>query len=652
MRFTKVLINGITIKDDNGLPDPRKLIEWEYEKEDDVAVSEAELILPRSVESLVQLTNGQVVEIWTGWTTSTDRRTFYGFIEDIQPEGAKIKVIAKNEMIKLVRKNVNHIYDSNIDASAGVISEIAKDLIEVYGEITADVENSGTAEGRTIDQFKCVNTDVYERVVALKKALDWQLNYSDAERKVKFQPRGFIDSGKTLTVGQEIIKLPKWNFDTSQIINDLRVDGAFTQTDITETGQIGVTENFEELGITLAKTPDIVELIMDSGNPPTTQREGGTKDASVGHFYYVDRENKKVKPAEGTTFPLNNYAIVNYVWSAPAPIHLVNSESIEEFGRFEKQMTISDITSIADAETRASSILNRRSLPFVMGDLLVKNQEASIPELGQIITIVDNVSPKTPSGQYIVTKITYRYPSASIEIQVGDKPWRMADWQEDTEGRIKALEDQFVRNQDLILELINIANTPVNNLKVPIPRWRAVYSRDLTESTTLVWGNPTSGIWGEFRWGNIAGAGFILGNSQYGILGTSPLGFGSSEELLYFMQQYGNEYAEEFIDEDFHDSENSTASWGVGSVSFNVGEVVQSLPVDKNNGTINQITATFTSSGTFTYEASADGGQNWETITSGVAHVFANPGTELLWRVTESGASTGTLTKVVIIGYH
>lgn len=650
--FTKVLIDGIVVKDDNGAPDPKQLVKWEYEKEDDQAVSECEVELSREVENLVQISNGQIVEIFGGWTTSTDKRIFYGQVDDIKMEGATITLICASEMIKLVRKNVNQIYDSSIDPSAGVISEIAKDLIETYGEMTAEVEPSGTAEGLIIDQFKCVNTDVYERLVALKKALDWQIWYEDSTRKVHFEPRGFVDSGKTLTVSTEIVGLPEWDFDTTQVINDLRVDGAFVQTDITQSGQIDVTTDFETGSITLAKTPDIVELIMDASNPPTTQREGGTKDASTGHFYYADRENKKILPAEGTSFAVNDYAIVNYVWSAPAPIHMANPDSIAEYGKFEKQMTISDISSIADAEARATSILNKRSIPFVVGKLLVKNEEVNIPEIGQIVNIVDEVSPKAPSGQYVVTKIRYMYPTAAIEIEVGDQEWRLADWQENTETRLKLLEDQFIRNQDLLLELINIANTPPNNLKIPTPRYRALYSRDLSEVTTLIYGSATLGIWGTAFWGTGASIGFVLGNPQYGVLGASSLGEVPVEEVLYYMQQYENQYTEDFVDEDFHDSDNTTANWGVGSISFDAGEISQSLPIDKNNGIITQVNFTFTGTGTFTYEASADGGQNWEIIASGALYTFTNSGNELLWRATESGASTGTITKVTAVSYH
>lgn len=78
------------------------------------------------------------------------------------------------------------------------------------------------------------------------------------------------------------------------------------------------------------------------------------------------------------------------------------------------------------------------------------------------------------------------------------------------------------------------------------------------------------------------------------------------------------------------------------------------------------------SGGTFTYEMSANGGTNWETITLGTQHTFANTGSDLRVRIAEQGeqfltsagetfltsagenfivsdgAGTGTITKVTI----
>lgn len=614
------------------------MISWEYEK-DDEEISEAELTLPKSVNDLLDLSNGQVVEIWGGWTTSTDRRYFYGFIDDIRPDGAIIKVLCKNEMILLVRKNINHVYDSSIDASAGEVSEIVEDMIETYGGMTGTVQASGTEDGKRIDQFKCINTDIWERIQTLKKALDWDLYYNDSDRVVYFEPIGYNDSGITLTVGTEIIEMPEWDFDTSNMINDLRVDGASVPTEITETGRIGTTSGYTTTSILLTKTPDDVELYMDAANPPTTQKTGGSKDASSGHFYYVDRENKKVMPKTGTTFTNNHYAIINYVWGAEMPIHMKNQGSIDNYGIFEKTLEFNDISSVADAESRAASILSKRSVSFVIGKISVRSVSANIPNRGEMITIVDEKTPTVSgnylSGNYVVNKIRYKFPSAFEELEVGDRKWRLADWQQTTEERLKRLEEQFVRNQDILVELVDIQNLTDNeNAKRIQPR----YFQNITEAydvsnDRMIWDNTDHGVWDNDKWGD----------------GTDTF----ESEVTAFMMQYQNSYTEGFIDSDFEDTDNSDCTWDDdGSITFTSGQIAQSLPVDFNNGTISQVKFTFTEeSGSFDYEATADG-TNWESITSGTLHSFTDTGTDLRWRATENSAGTGEISKVVGEDYH
>ena len=629
MKLTKVIINSITIKDSNGSPDPSKLISWEYEK-DDEAISEAEIIVPRNINDLVDVNNGQTVEIWSGWTTSTDKRYFYGYIDNIKPDGATIKITCKNEMIKLVRKSVNHVYDSSVDTSAGEVSEIVEDLIETYGGMTGTVQPSGTEEGKRVDQFKCINNDIFERINSLKKALDWDLYYNDSDRIVYFEPLGYNDSGKTLTVGTEIVGMPEWDFDDSNMINDLRVDGATSQTTITETGRIGTTTGYATTGITLNYTPDSVELYMDAATPPTTQKTGGTKDSTSGHFYYIDRESKKVMPTTDTTFTTDHYAIVNYLWSAPAPIHMKNQTSIDTYGIKQKQIELSDVSSVADAESRATSILSKRSVPFITGKLLVKSESANIPNRGELINIVDTKTSKvnalTLSGEYVVSSIKYKFPSAVEEIEVGDKIWRLADWQTTTEERLKRIEDQFVRNQDVLLELVDIKNDTA--IKVE-PR----YNKVITETM-------------------VDGSNFILGHSSQGLLGSDVLGRQADASTDHFIQQFENLYTEDFIDSDFEDT-NGTASWSTtGSVSFTSGQIALSSSIDYNNSTITKATLTSTEvSGSFTYEMTADN-TNWEEVTSGVSHIFSDTGTDLRFRATENATSTGEISKIIVSDFH
>ena len=110
---------------------------------------------------------------------------------------------------------------------------------------------------------------------------------------------------------------------------------------------------------------------------------------------------------------------------------------------------------------------------------------------------------------------------------------------------------------------------------------------------------------------------------------------------------------EGFIDDDFEDT-NGTASWSTtGSVTFTSGQIALSSSIDFNNGTITKATLDRTIvSGTFTYELTANGGTNWETVTSGTAHTFTNSGTDLRFRITESAATTGEISQVLVTNYH
>ncbi len=634
MKNTKVIINSIVVKDTDGAPDPLKVLRWDYVK-DGEAISEAEILVPKNITDLLDLSNGQVVEILGGNTTSTDRRFFFGKIDTIKPDGSTYIISCSNEMIDLVRKNVNKVYDSAVDASAGEVSEIAEDLIVTFGGLTASVQSSGTADGQRVDEFKCINTDIFERVVALKRALNWDLFYDDSTKTVHFQPKGFTDSGKILTVKEEIIGIPEWDIDTTNMINDLRVDGATIETTITETGKIGTTSGYTNASILLTNTPNSAELLIDAANPPTTQREGGSKDASSSGYYYIDRKVKKIVRATGSTFTTDDFAIVNYIWSSPAPIHMINQASIDLFGRFQKTVEFTDITSVADAESRATSILSRRSIPFITGKMKVKLTDT--PNRGEMVQIVDTVTPTVSgnalSGTYNVNSIKYMWPSAFEEIEVGDSKWRLADWQQNTEERIKRLEEQFVRNQDIITELVDIQNDSTTGIKVPTPRYRKITSQNIQDGG------------GDYS--------FILGHATAGQLGQVDvlLGDRRTAAVNLFISQYLNLYTENFIDTDF--DSGGSASWSTtGSVTFTASQVAESTAIDFANGTITAATLTSTEvSGSFDYEMTADG-SNFESVTSGVAHTFSNTGTDLRWRATESGASTGEISKIVVSNYH
>ena len=98
---------------------------------------------------------------------------------------------------------------------------------------------------------------------------------------------------------------------------------------------------------------------------------------------------------------------------------------------------------------------------------------------------------------------------------------------------------------------------------------------------------------------------------------------------------------------------NTTASWSTtGSVTFTSGQIAESTSIDFNNSVVLSATLTSTEeSGDFDYEMTSDG-TNWDSVTSGVAHVFSDTGTDLRWRATENNSTTGEITKLIVSDYH
>lgn len=616
----------------NNIDVSSKIINWELEKTFGDAISQIEIKLVKTVSTLLTIETGQTVEVWRGWSVSTEEKIFDGYIESYEPEGGIIKVIAKDKLWDLIRKEVTHVYDKTIDASAGVISEIFSDLVITYGLLTADatsIQDSGTTI--LLDKFVCNHTDIFERCKELAKLLDWQFYYNSNTDKVYFEPRGFVNNSTILTIGDNIINVPKWTYDNTEMVNDLTVVGAFQEIETTESGQIDVTANYTTSSILLSFEPISVKLYMDAANPPTTLKVGGLPDSTGTYFYYVDKPNKKIIPATGTSFTTNHFAEIRYSHAVPIPVHMYNQISIDDYGQFKKTLTYNDIRSVSDAEQRATNYLIKYSTPFIYATLKVKNVSTYNLREGNIIRVVDSVSTPNVDKNLVITRLRIRYPSDYDEIVVGDKAFRLAEWQSSVEERLKRLNENELANQDLINEILTFDNTVSNQIQ-PVPRYYKIIKQDFTGTDELIWNNADYGTWGSFKWSSGAGP----------------------AEVNHFIQQYNNSYTETFFDDDFK-SGSSTATWSNADkwLSFTSGQIGQSLSIDFNNSTITTATLTATvSSGSFTYQMTANGGTNWENVTNGVAHTFSNTGTDLRWKITENAASTGKITQIVINSYH
>lgn len=90
--------------------------------------------------------------------------------------------------------------------------------------------------------------------------------------------------------------------------------------------------------------------------------------------------------------------------------------------------------------------------------------------------------------------------------------------------------------------------------------------------------------------------------------------------------------------EDNKDSNNTTANWdGDGEISFGSStETAQSIELHDQQTTEATMTVDFNGQGTLNLFMSADGGNNFESVTNGQSHTFSSTGSSLKWKITGS----------------
>ena len=85
---------------------------------------------------------------------------------------------------------------------------------------------------------------------------------------------------------------------------------------------------------------------------------------------------------------------------------------------------------------------------------------------------------------------------------------------------------------------------------------------------------------------------------------------------------------------------------------FTANQFIQSSSISLNQKIITQATLISTStSGSFNYYLSADGGVHWESVSNGVLHTFINLGNDLRFKIVEKVGGTGEITKVELVDY-
>lgn len=661
-RLYKVVLNGVTILDDSDSATTKYVISIEGERVYSESIKECEIIVNSQIGNVVTIDEsigGKTITIQRGSTTSTDVYIFRGEVIGYKQAPNGYVLTCKNKYFKAQKREVTYSYDETIDAQGGVGSEIFKDLIDSYTDLqygASTVQSTGTAN--VLNKFVCNHDSVYERGAKLADVYNFQHYYNDYDDYVYFEPIGYVDSGVTLTVGQEIVNVPEWDFNHKKIINELTIIGS--PIEVQET-KFADGDNTEGQTVQLDYIPTSAKVFVGSGafNPsggtkpsdvPTNIKTGGKTGSTSGSFDYDYDPDKKIKtvyfydstrgtepsytPPSGT-----NNIEVQYSRLAPIAVYGKDETSESNYGLSTITIKTDNIKSVSDGEIYLNRYLQKYKDPIPSTTLLVDGV-ADI-RAGRKYTIVD--SKNSITRELIVTKHKFFYPYKADEVSVGYPEDVLDEFEVNIWDRIKDLERKESETGDLLIQLFPLtASVTFEN------RYFEQQIKNIA-GTTLVWGHSIYGLWGGFKWGSDTESSFVLGHETFGILGSIELGASVEDSTTTVKIIQGKDtYKEYFYDEDFN-SANTTGDWNTSTkqCELDTGEILETSTIfydSSSTDIIQAATLTITNTGdTPTAYMTADGGSNWELVTLGTKHTFINSGSDLRIKLNVAGPGWPTM---------
>jgi hypothetical protein len=287
--------------------------------------------------------------------------------------------------------------------------------------------------------------------------------------------------------------------------------------------------------------------------------------------------------------------------------------SIDSYGLSATTKHFSDIKSVEDAIKRGELFLDLYAEPFASVSLVVPDISNDYRS-GQRVTIIDNYNGVT--DQLVINSITKEFPHKGDVLNCGDKEYSLANYNKFTLDKIKRLEEEMNKNDDIIIQILDASQS------ISYKRRYCKILKDVVDlANSGIYGHPTAGIYGT---------------SEYGVT------YSSYNTVTQIVQ--GDMTYEEYVyDTDFHDAINSTATFNTTTkqITFTNGQVWYSSVIDLGT-TLSQIKVDLgTLTGTLLIEISSDNKSTWQTVTEGIlTAVSSSDGTGTYVRLTSTGVST------------
>lgn len=484
----------------NGVDVTQYVISFTVEKRLTDSYCTAQIFLQKNMTDVLQfndetLTNKDVT-IARGVDSPTEEYLLRGFVREIEFRNGIVHLHCEDKLSLCRFRVVNDVYDRNIDPEQGVISEILKTLLLQHTNLDFDdttIQNSGTTF--VLNKFVLRRRNLMDTLFELTNTIDWQLYYNSDTDKVHFEPKGFIESGQTLTVGQEIVNNPVWEIITDQQFNQITLRGT-SQELLQELGPFqldGSQDGWTTSGITILDKPVVTQLFVDSNNPPEHELRGGVVGSSRTFDYVVDKE-RGVLSFQDFEPNSTDWAFLRYTYNVPVQVVRRDQTSVDTYGLKETSQFREDVKTTEDAQRWASNQLKAFKNPFFKTEIRVR----FVPfiRVGKLYTIVDNQ--QNVNQTLLVTDTKFSYPYNYDVVEVSDREHKTANWATDIPQRIRRLEEREAASE----ELINVGydfttQTLLRN------RYTKREKRTLTGDNGKIFGNPHYSEFGKAKFGAV-----------------------------------------------------------------------------------------------------------------------------------------------------
>ncbi len=535
--LTKVVINNITIKDDSG--SVNYLLNWQ--KTDSYGsnqIKEMTIVCPRTIENIITidenlLNQNTFVEVTRGINTSTEQVIFKGVITGYDVTGGIITFYCSDKLYLAKKSEITYTYDKDIDPSAGVLSEIFKDMINTYTPLTCDdtsVQNTGTELIR--DKIICKSEPVFDKITKdISTPIYWNFFYSPTDDLVHLEPYGFINNSTTIETGVNILVTPTWKIDESKIYNHLTIEGAITELETEEIGQIGVTSGYSQTSVQLLHIPKIVKVLCDINNPPITEKKAGKQGVDIDFDYSIDTSKQQIIWNTTKFTPeLNWYALINYTFTRPTPIVVSDPDSIAKYGEKSVTQFKKELITVNDARLYAKTLLSVLKDPVYSTKIRVANISDLCP--GQRIRVKDTYN--NIDDYFYLTKVTMTYPYNYDEIEVTSVINNVDECFElFTIQKLMQLDRSSIDDTTILIEEQNFSN-------------EFIFENRYLKATK----------------NTLIGTGGVYDNPEFGIYDTSTY-FDDVNDItseVVFLENSEQRFVELFYDTEFKD-DSTTANW-------------------------------------------------------------------------------------------